>query len=116
MKNKKLLYGILGIGALTGLYFLYKKYTESINVSLQKSEASKGVLVEVRKNKKLIYSRFIGQRNLKEGELFNSEIYSTKDFTLREFQQNQPHEHWIGVELYNSKGKQLERVYEIIKK
>ena len=117
MKNKNILYGLLGVGALVGGYFLYKKFNKPyFNVNLKKEEASKSVLVEVTKNNKIVYSTVLSQRNLKNEEVFNSLITSSGDFSLREFQKNEPLEYLIGVELYDSKGNQLERLYETIKK
>ena len=117
MQSKKLLYGLLGIGALVGGYFLYKKFNKpSFNVNLQKQEATKSVLVEINKNNKVVYSTVLSQRNLKNEEVFDKLLHSTKDFKVREFQKNNPLEYFIGVELYDLKGNLLERTYEIIRK
>jgi hypothetical protein len=120
MKNKKLLYGILGIlgiGALVGGYFLYKKFNKpSFNVNLQKQEEKKSVLVNITKNNKVVYSTVLTQRNLKDEEAFEKLVYSTGDFSVKEFQKNYPLEYIIGVELYDSKGTIVERNYETIRK
>lgn len=117
MQSKKLLYGLLGLGALVGGYFLYKKFNKpNFNINLEKEEASKSVLVKITKNNKVVYSTVLSQRNLKNEEVFNRLIHSTRDFSVREFQKNNPLEYFIGVELYDSKGNLLERTYEMIRK
>lgn len=111
--NKKILYGLLGLGVVGGGYLLYRKFIIGTDVyPLEVTKVSNNqVRVDVFKDNsgKIVYSTIVSKRNLKNNEPYNGVLTSNGSFTLKEFQQTDGITHDIVFELYDSKGNRQQR-------
>jgi hypothetical protein len=117
--NKKILYGLLGIGIVGGGYLLYKKYKKKyLYLKVEKKEETGFFKVDVIDNDKVVYSTLVSKRNLKNNDPYNGLLTSNGSFTLKEFQRTDGITHDFAFELYDSKGNMQQRFFDnlILKK
>lgn len=108
MKNKKLLYGLLGVAIIGGGYLIYRKFIKGVDVyPLEVTKVSNNqVRVDVFKNNtgKIIYSTIVSKRDLKKDGYYNGVLTENGSFKLTEIQRTDGVTHDFSFELYDSKG------------
>lgn len=113
MKNKNILYGLLGVGALAGGYFFYKKFINSSGTyPLEVNKVSNNLVrVDVFKDNtdKILYSTFVSKRDLKNNGSYFGTLFENASFKLTEEQKTDGITHYFIFELYDSKGNRQQR-------
>jgi hypothetical protein len=113
MKNKNILYGLLGVGALAGGYFFYKKFINSSGTyPLEVNKVSNNLVrVDVFKDNtdKILYSTFVSKRDLKNNGSYFGTLFENASFKLTEEQKTDGITHYFIFELYDSKGNSQQR-------
>lgn len=108
MKNKKLLYGLLGVAIIGGGYLLYRKFIKGANLyPLEVTKVSDNqVRLDVFKDNtgKKLFSTIVSKRDLKNNGSYYGVLTENDSFKITEAQTTDGITHDFAFELFDSKG------------
>lgn len=108
MKNKKILYGFLGVAIIGGGYLLYRKFIKGADLyPLEVTKVSDNqVRLDVFKDNtgKKLFSTIVSKRDLKNNGSYYGVLTENDSFKITEAQKTDGFTHDFAFELYDSKG------------
>jgi hypothetical protein len=111
--NKKILYGLLGVGIVGGGYLLYKKFIKGTDLyPLEVTKVSDNqVRLDVFKDNtgKKLFSTIVSKRDLKNNGSYYGVLTENDSFKITESQTTDGFTHDFAFELYDSKGNTQQR-------
>lgn len=108
MKNKKILYGFLGVAIIGGGYLLYRKFIKGADLyPLEVTKVSDNqVRLDVFKDNtsKKLFSTIVSKRDLKNNGSYYGVLTENDSFKITEAQTTDGITHDFAFELFDSKG------------